>query len=192
LTAHQDTPGLVIVNTSPHILVLGGQRSGKSRFAEDLVTRSGRRPVYIATGAARDGEMTNRIALHRARRGADWTTVEAPLDLAGVLAGQAGEGVAVLVDCLTLWLSNLTEAGRDLDGETEALIATLAKTVAPVVLVSNEVGAGIIPANALARRYADALGTLNQRVAAAVGRVVFMTAGQPMLVKPSQAPEISL
>jgi adenosylcobinamide kinase / adenosylcobinamide-phosphate guanylyltransferase len=192
LTALQDTPGHVIVSMSPHILVLGGQRSGKSRFAEDLVTRSGRRPVYIATGAARDDEMTERIALHRARRGPEWTTVEAPLDLAGALAGEAGEGVAVLVDCLTLWLSNLIEAGRDVDRETEALIATLAETVAPVVLVSNEVGSGIIPVNALARRYADALGTLNQRVAAAVGRVVFMAAGQPVVVKPSQIPEISL
>jgi len=177
---------------SPHILVLGGQRSGKSRFAEDLVMRSGRRPVYIATAAARDDEMTDRIALHRARRGSAWTTIEAPLDIVGALAQTAGEGFAVLVDCLTLWLSNLIEAEHDVDRETDALLAALADAAGPVVLVSNEVGAGVVPANALARRYADALGILNQRVAAEVGRVVFMAAGQPVVVKPSNLPEISL
>lgn len=192
MSARQGTAGHVAVSALPHILVVGGQRSGKSRFAEDLVLRSGRRPVYIATGAARDEEMTERIALHRARRGSEWTTVEAPLDLAGALAQTAGEGVAVLVDCLTLWLSNLVEAERDVDRETGALLAALADAAGPVVLVSNEVGSGVIPANALARHYADALGTLNQRVGAEVGRVVFMAAGQPVVVKPSQVPEISL
>ncbi len=178
--------------TARHILVFGGQRSGKSRFAEDLVLRSVRQPVYIATGGARDAEMAERIALHRKRRGPDWTTIEEPLDLAGAIDRAAGEGAAVLVDCLTLWLSNLVEAGRDVDRETDGLLAALDRTSAAVVLVSNEVGSGIIPDNALARRYADALGALNQRVAASVGRVVFMTAGQPVLVKPSAIPEITL
>jgi adenosylcobinamide kinase/adenosylcobinamide-phosphate guanylyltransferase len=174
-----------------HILVFGGQRSGKSRFAEGIVLQSGRRPVYIATGGARDAEMADRIALHRTRRGPDWTTVEEPLDLAGAI-GSADEGTAVLIDCLTLWLLNLIEAGRDIDRETEGLLAALGRTSAPVVLVSNEVGSGVIPENALARRYADALGTLNQRVAASVGRVVLMAAGQPILLKPSPVPEITL
>lgn len=175
-----------------HLLVLGGQRSGKSRFAEGIVTQSGRRPVYIATGGAGDAEMAERIALHRTRRGPDWTTVEEPLDLGGAIDRAAGEGTAVLVDCLTLWLSNLIEAGRDIERATDGLLAALDRTKAAVVLVSNEVGSGIIPENALARRYADALGTLNQRVAASVGRVVLMAAGQPILLKPSPVPEIAL
>ena len=175
-----------------HILVVGGQRSGKSRFAEDLVLRSGRRPVYIATGGAGDAEMAERIALHRTRRGPDWTTVEEPLDLPGALGRADGDDAAVLVDCLTLWLLNLIEAGRDIDRETDGLLAALASAKAPVVLVSNEVGSGIIPDNALARRYADALGTLNQQVAASVDRVVLMSAGQPVLLKPSPVPEIVL
>jgi adenosylcobinamide kinase/adenosylcobinamide-phosphate guanylyltransferase len=175
-----------------HILVVGGQRSGKSRFAEGIVMRSGLRPVYIATGGAGDAEMAERIALHRKRRGPDWTTVEEPLDLAAALGSAGGEGAAVLVDCLTLWLSNLISAGRDIDRETDRLLAALDRTNAPVVLVSNEVGSGIIPVNALARRYADALGTLNQRVAASVDRVVLMAAGHPILLKPSLVPEIAL
>jgi adenosylcobinamide kinase/adenosylcobinamide-phosphate guanylyltransferase len=178
--------------TARHILVVGGQRSGKSRFAEGIVLQSGRRPVYIATGGAGDAEMGERIALHRTRRGPKWTTIEEPLDLAGAIDRAAGEGTAVLVDCLTLWLSNLMEAGRDIDRETDGLLAALERAKAAVVLVSNEVGSGIIPDNALARRYADALGTLNQRVAASVGRVVLIAAGQPVLLKPSPVPEIAL
>jgi adenosylcobinamide kinase/adenosylcobinamide-phosphate guanylyltransferase len=178
--------------TARHILVVGGQRSGKSRFAEGLVLRSGRRPVYIATGGAGDREMAERIALHRTRRGPDWRTIEEPIDPGGAIDRAAGEGTAVLVDCLTLWLSNLMEAGRDVDKETDRLLAALGRTGAAVVLVSNEVGSGIIPDNPLARRYADALGTLNQRVAGAVGRVVLMAAGQPVILKPSTVPEIAL
>lgn len=180
------------MSAAQHILVLGGQRSGKSRFAEDLVLRSGRRPVYVATAAAGDAEMVERIAAHRARRGSAWTTIEEPLELGPIVGNAAHEGVAVLADCLTVWLSNLMEAGREIDRETDALIAALAASGGPVVLVSNEVGLGVVPANALARRYADALGTLNQRVAATVGRVVLMAAGQPVIVKPSKDPEISL
>lgn len=176
----------------PHILVLGGQRSGKSRFAEDLVMRSGKRPVYIATAAARDGEMAERIAAHRLRRSDEWTVIEEPLELSVKIERMTGEGAAILVDCLSLWLANILEANRDMDVESEALLAALAGAVAPVVIVSSEVGSGIIPANALARRYADALGTLNQNVAVAVGRVIVMTAGQPLVVKPSQQPEIVL
>jgi adenosylcobinamide kinase/adenosylcobinamide-phosphate guanylyltransferase len=175
-----------------HLLVLGGQRSGKSAFAEELIARSGKLRVYVATAASRDGEMAERIALHRARRGSHWTVIEEPLELTSVLGQMAEESTAVLVDCLTLWLSNLFEAKRDIEKETAALTAILIARKAPLILVSNEVGLGVIPANALARAYADALGTLNQRVAAAVGRVVFMTAGQPILIKPSAIPEITL
>jgi adenosylcobinamide kinase/adenosylcobinamide-phosphate guanylyltransferase len=175
-----------------HLLVLGGQRSGKSAFAEDLIARSGKLRVYIATAASRDGEMAERIAMHRARRGPHWTVIEEPLELTPVLGQVAEESTAVLVDCLTLWLANLFEAKRDIEKEMEGLIAVLESRKAPVILVANEVGLGVIPANALGRAYADALGTLNQRVAAAVGRVVFMAAGQPVLVKPSAIPEITL
>jgi len=179
------------VTADRHVLVLGGQRSGKSRFAENLVAASGRRKLYVATAAARDSEMEARIALHRSRRGEGWTTIEEPLDLPAALA-KAGEGDALLVDCLTLWLSNLMEAGKPIDSETDSLVAALERSTAAVVLVSNEVGLGIIPANALARRFADAQGTLNHRIAEAVGRVVLMAAGRPLLLKPSSAPEIVL
>lgn len=168
------------------ILVIGGQRSGKSRYAEDLVIASGLAPVYLATAASGDGEMRERIATHRARRGEGWRTVEEPLDLAGALARETGEGFHVLVDCLTLWVSNLLAADRSLDDETGRLLEVLARVTGPVVLVSGEVGLGIIPANTLARRFADALGTVNQRVAAVVDRVVLVAAGLPLILKAEQ------
>jgi adenosylcobinamide kinase/adenosylcobinamide-phosphate guanylyltransferase len=175
-----------------HVLVLGGRRSGKSRFAEDLVLSSGLAPVYVATATAGDDEMTARIAAHRGRRGGAWRTVEAPLLLADAIRDVAAPGHAVLVDCLTLWLANLMEAGRDVAAETAGLIAALEAADGPVVIVSNEVGAGIVPDNALARAYSDAHGILNQRIAAAVGRVVLVTAGQPLLLKPSPQGTIAL
>ena len=173
-----------------HILVLGGQRSGKSRFAEATVRASGRAPVIIATATAGDDEMHERIEAHRAGRDPAWLTVEEPLELAAALRTAARADRAVLVDCLTLWLSNLFAAERPLEPAFQQLIASLVDISCPVVLVSNEVGSGIIADNALARRYADALGQLNQRVATAVERVVLMTAGLPILVKP--APKIEL
>ena len=169
------------------VLVLGGQRSGKSRYAEALVAASGRRLVYLATATPGDSEMQERIAAHRARRGEGrWHTIEEPLDLAGALWRAARVDTAVLVDCLTLWLTNLMGAERDVEQETGRLTATLAKIAGPVVIVSNEVGSGIIPANALARRYADELGTMNQRVAEAVDRVMLVAAGMPLVLKPTQ------
>jgi adenosylcobinamide kinase/adenosylcobinamide-phosphate guanylyltransferase len=167
-----------------HVLVLGGQRSGKSRFAESIVGAGGMKRIYIATATAGDDEMARRIATHRARRDEAWTTLEEPLELASAIARSALAGHATLVDCLTLWLSNLMEAGRTIESETDALIAALEQAAGPVVLVSNEVGGGIIPDNALARRFAEAQGLLNQRVAATIDRVVLMTAGIPLLVKP--------
>jgi adenosylcobinamide kinase/adenosylcobinamide-phosphate guanylyltransferase len=163
-------------------LVLGGARSGKSRYAEALVGAFAPPWLYVATAEARDDEMTARIAAHRARRGPDWRTIEAPRDVATVLAGAPG-GSAMLVDCLTLWLSNLMLAEADIDAEIDRLDAALARAQVPVVLVSNEVGLGIVPGNALARRFRDAQGRLNQRVAARADRVVLMVAGLPLGVK---------
>ncbi|MBN9023116.1 MAG: bifunctional adenosylcobinamide kinase/adenosylcobinamide-phosphate guanylyltransferase [Rhizobiales bacterium] len=181
-----------MAGAAAHVLVLGGRRSGKSRFAEDLVLSSGLAPVYVATATPGDGEMAARIAAHRGRRGGAWRTIETPLLLADAIRGAAVAGNAVLVDCLTLWLANLMEGGADLAAETGGLVATLEQAEGPVVFVSNEVGAGIIPDNALARAYSDAHGILNQRVAAAVGRVVLVTAGLPLLLKPSRQGPITL
>ncbi len=166
-------------------LILGGARSGKSAYAEGLIAQANRppspRPLYIATAEARDPEMRERIALHRERRGALWETVEEPLHLAGALV--AGGGRAVLVDCLTLWLTNHLLAGRDLAAERERLVATLQALNGPVVLIANEVGLGIVPDNALARAFRDEAGLLNQAVARAANRVVFVAAGLPLVMK---------
>ena len=161
-------------------LVLGGARSGKSRYAEGLVTRLPAPWIYIATAQAWDDEMRARIAEHRQRREPGWQTVEAPLELAAALrdAGSA----PVLVDCLTLWLSHLMLGDADLAAAAAALQTALERT-APTVLVSNEVGLGIVPENALARRFRDEAGRLHQRIAARAGRVVFMVAGLPMFMK---------
>ena len=163
-------------------LVLGGARSGKSRYAESIVMGLPPPWIYVATAEPLDDEMLARIAEHRARRGSDWRSIEAPRDLAGALS-EMPAGAAVLVDCLTLWLSNLMLAGADIDAETERLDGVLARSATPVVLVSNEVGSGIVPDNALARRFRDAQGRLNQRVAARADRVVLMVAGLPLVVK---------
>ncbi|GLK72669.1 bifunctional adenosylcobinamide kinase/adenosylcobinamide-phosphate guanylyltransferase [Ancylobacter dichloromethanicus] len=164
--------------------VLGGARSGKSAHAEAIVARLAPPWIYIATADAWDDEMAERIALHRARRGAGWQTRDAPHDLAGALGGLP-PGQPVLVDCLTLWLSNRLLAGADVAAESAALVEALAAHDGPVVAVSNEVGLGIVPDNALARRFRDAQGRLNQMVAARAGTVLFMVAGLPMLVKGS-------
>ena len=161
-------------------LILGGARSGKTTYALRAAEATGRDLVMIATAEALDGEMEDRIARHRAERGAAWRTLEAPLDLAGALA-EVKPGDIAVVDCLTLWVSNLMHAERDIEAETERLIATLAGR--DVLLVSNEVGLGIVPDNALARRFRDAAGRLNQGIAAAADRVVFIAAGLPLALK---------
>jgi adenosylcobinamide kinase/adenosylcobinamide-phosphate guanylyltransferase len=163
--------------------ILGGARSGKSRFAERLVEAHPGAHVYLATAEPGDAEMAERIRRHRARRGAGWTTVEEPMDLPRALAAAAQDNVAVLVDCLTLWLGNLMAAGRDIERETQALIEALPRLAGPVVLVSNEVGLGIVPDNALARAFRDHAGLLHQSVAAAADRVYVMAAGLPLLLK---------
>jgi adenosylcobinamide kinase/adenosylcobinamide-phosphate guanylyltransferase len=163
-------------------LVLGGARSGKSRYAEWLIETYPPPWIYIATGEAKDEEMAERIAAHKERRGADWHTVEAPHALVEALTA-APAGSAVLVDCLTLWLSNLLEQDSDIEAQTAALKETLSNRIGPTVLVSNEVGLGIVPDNALARRFRDLQGTLNQALAAQAARVVMMVAGVPVPVK---------
>ena len=163
-------------------LVIGGARSGKSGLAERLVTGTGLTRRYIATAEAWDDEMRDRIARHRADRGQGWITVEAPLDLTAALA-QAQKAEVVLVDCATLWLTNHLLADHDLVQEGTGLLAALAACAAPVVVVSNEVGWGIVPENALARTFRDAQGRLNQQIAAQAGLVVGVMAGLPMVLK---------
>jgi len=166
---------------APITLVLGGARSGKSRYAEGLVAAQPGRHLYVATAQAGDAEMTARIARHRARRGAGWQTREEPLGLVAALTeAQAG---AVLVDCLTLWLSNLMHARRDPAAETARLIAALPGLSCPVVFVSNEVGLGVVPDNALARAFVDHAGSLHQRLGETAQSVVFMAAGLPWFLK---------
>ncbi|MGY6411984.1 MAG: bifunctional adenosylcobinamide kinase/adenosylcobinamide-phosphate guanylyltransferase [Alkalilacustris sp.] len=164
------------------ILVTGAARSGKSRRAEALVRGLAGLPVYIATCQAFDAEMAARIARHRADRGPGWDTHEEPLELCRTLEATDGAGPR-LVDCLTLWLTNLILADRDPEAEGTALLATLAAQTAPVVLVTNEVGWSIVPDNALARRFRDEQGRLNQRIAAVAGRVELVVAGLPLTLK---------
>lgn len=166
-------------------LVLGGARSGKSTYAESLLADHVGPRLYVATAEAHDEEMAARIAAHQTRRGHEaWRTVEAPLTLAATLESETGPGTAVLVDCLTLWLSNLMGAGRDIAQEVERLVASLGRLECRTVLVSNEVGLGIVPDNAMARAFRDHAGRLNQAVAGIAERVVFVAAGLPMTLKP--------
>ena len=168
-----------------HTLVLGGARSGKSRFAEGLAAETGLAGVYVATAIAFDDEMRDRIARHQAdRAGATWSTVEEPLDLVGALRRESSAARILLVDCLTLWLTNVMLGGRDPDAESRALTAALPDLAGAVIFVSNEVGSGIVPENGLARAFRDAQGRLNQRLAAACDRVDLVVAGLPLGLKP--------
>jgi len=168
-------------------LILGGSRSGKSLLAERRAAESGRRVVYVATAQALDDEMASRIAHHQARRRSDWGLVEEPLDLAGALRQHAAPDACVLVDCLTLWLANLLLAAGDERPELPAAVCALFEVLpqlpGQIVLVSNEVGSGIVPVAALARRFADEQGRLNQRVAALCERVTLVVAGLPLALK---------
>ena len=164
------------------ILILGGARSGKSAHAESLMPTRGSK-VYIATAEPGDEEMADRIAAHRARRGHGWTVVEAPLDLAAAIRSHCRPGAPVLVDCVTLWLSNVLLAERDVAACVDELIDAVSAAAGTLILVSNEVGMGIVPDNALARRFRDAAGWANQRLAAVADEVVFMAAGLPLVLK---------
>lgn len=172
----------------PHLtLVLGGARSGKSRHAEALVEAAAGDAVYLATAEAGDGEMAERIRFHRSRRATQsttrWRTIEEPLALVASLGEMARFDRPILVDCLTLWLSNLLLAGRDVAAETAGLVAALPGLAGPLVLVANEVGLGIVPENGLARAFRDHAGRLNQAVASVADRVIFVAAGLPLVLK---------
>jgi adenosylcobinamide kinase / adenosylcobinamide-phosphate guanylyltransferase len=166
-------------------LILGGVRSGKSRYAGELARLAARPVTLIATAAAQDEEMAARIAAHRANRPSDWTVIEEPIHLAAALRAAATPTRLVIVDCLTLWLSNLLcgADGAALRRESVSLLETLPSLPGDCVLVANEVGFGIIPANALARRFGDEAGTLHQQLGALCDRVVLMVAGLPVAVK---------
>lgn len=158
-------------------LFIGGARSGKSRLAQAAAEALPGRLVYLATAQALDAEMADRIDRHRADRGPRWQTVDCPVDLAGTLAREATGDAVILIDCLTLWLSNLLCGDHEIDVASAALDVALASVTQPVFLVSNEVGLGIVPDNALARSFRDHAGRLNQRIASAAGTVFFVTAG---------------
>ena len=164
------------------ILITGGARSGKSKRAESRVCAFAGRPVYVATAEALDAEMEKRIATHRARRGTEWIEREVPLDLVQALVDSDGGG-SRLVDCLTLWLSNLMHAERDWSRAVTELADALPRLSSPVVFVTNEVGLGIVPDNALARSFRDAAGIMNQTIAAVADEVEFVVAGLPMKLK---------
>lgn len=163
-------------------LIIGGAASGKSDFAEGLVIASGNSRIYLATAQAHDAEMTAKINRHQKTRGAGWRTIEAPLDLSNAL-GSASAGDVVLLDCATLWLTNQLMAEADLQIAQSTLLTSLTSCKAPVVVVSNEVGAGIVPENALARKFREAQGRLNQRLAAQSDLAVTVIAGLPMVLK---------
>ncbi|MBA6117397.1 bifunctional adenosylcobinamide kinase/adenosylcobinamide-phosphate guanylyltransferase [Pseudomonas putida] len=166
-------------------LILGGARSGKSRLAEQLAIDSGLPVTYIATSEPLDGEMNERVRLHRARRPADWGLIEEPLALAAVLRAQAAEGRCLLVDCLTLWLTNLLMLENDqrLAQERDAVLECLTHLPGTVILVSNETGLGVVPMGELTRRYVDQAGSLHQAVAGRCERVVLTVAGLPLMLK---------
>ncbi|HVI52458.1 MAG TPA: bifunctional adenosylcobinamide kinase/adenosylcobinamide-phosphate guanylyltransferase [Candidatus Sulfotelmatobacter sp.] len=166
----------------PLTLVLGGARSGKSLYAESVLAGQPQ-PVYLATCQIYDDEMAERVRLHRTRRPAPWITVEVPLDLTAALKAEAKPGRAVLVDCLTLWVSNLMMAETDVTAAADALCAALPGLPCPVVFVANEVGLGIVPDNPLARAFRDHAGRLNQIVAARCQTVAFVAAGLPLILK---------
>jgi adenosylcobinamide kinase/adenosylcobinamide-phosphate guanylyltransferase len=163
-------------------LVLGGQRSGKSKYAEGLIEAQGG-GLYLATAQVFDDEMKGRIDTHQQRRGDKWITLEEPLNIASIILREAKSNQPVLVDCLTLWLSNLIHEEQNIEAQTESLIIALHKSQGPVVLVSNEVGQGVIPDNALARKFVDCAGRMNQVIAEAADRVVWVTAGIPQMLK---------
>jgi adenosylcobinamide kinase / adenosylcobinamide-phosphate guanylyltransferase len=174
------------------LLVLGGARSGKSAYAQSLAEAYGSERLYLATAAAGDEEMAARIARHQADRGQGWTTLEEPLEIARALLTHAQPSRVVLVDCLTLWLSNLMLAGRDPAPAVTALADAIGELAGPVVLVSNEVGMGLVPDNKLGRDFRDWQGRANRELGAACDAVIFVAAGLPLQLKPAATPNLHL
>ncbi len=169
---------------SQSALILGGARSGKSSFGEKLALATELTPIYIATAEAHDNEMQERIAHHQQLREASgWKTIEEPTNIVDVISAEAHENTVIFIDCLTLWLSNITFAKQDIDAQITALITSIKKAPCPVICISNEVGMGIVPANKLARDFCDEAGRLNQRLAAALPNCYFIIAGLPMPLK---------
>ncbi len=169
--------------TASSLLVLGGARSGKSRYAQARAEAIAGEHIFVATAEAFDDEMQSRIARHRADRDARWRTVEAPRDLPAAIDALNGGGAIALVDCLTLWVSNLLLADADIARAGQSLCDAVGRFDGHLILVSNEVGLGIVPDNALARRFRDAAGQLHQSVAMAADEVVLLTAGLPLQLK---------
>lgn len=172
----------LLEDQSGYTFILGGARSGKSRHAEMLIENFPAPWMYVATAQAFDDEMRERILHHRARRSQEWKTIDAPLDLSGALT-QVPQERPILIDCLTLWLTNIMLAERDIESEIAKLLVSFSQRRGPMVVVSNEVGLGIVPDNALARKFRDVAGRLNQSVAAQARHVLFMVSGLPMIVK---------
>lgn len=169
-----------------HVLVLGGARSGKTGFSENLALRSGSKPAYLATAEALDAEMRERVRSHQTQRAQNFVTIEEPVALAAALVGAAATHDVILVDCLTLWITNLLGVGEDVAAAVDELVATLGRIErARVILVSNEVGLGIVPDNALARTFRDLAGSAHQRLAEICDDVYFVVAGLPMTLKGS-------
>ncbi len=164
-------------------LILGGARSGKSRLGERLCCGQGQNRIYIATAQAFDEEMRQRIDAHQARRNHTWRTIEAPMDLAQAIAEAGQIGLPILVDCLTLWLSNHLLADGDIDHEVTALLEAVQAVTCPITLISNEVGLSIVPENDLARKFRDLSGCMNQRAAMIADNVIFTAAGLPLILK---------
>lgn len=169
-------------------LILGGARSGKSRCAEKLALSLELELIYIATAEARDDEMTDRIRHHKGRRGSTWKTIEEPINIAAVIFEKSTVHNVMLIDCLTLWLSNLLDKGLSLETEIASLIAALKNAEGSIIFVSNEVGQGIVPLNVLARTFRDEAGRLNQQIAENVANVYFITAGLPLPLKENNTP----
>lgn len=165
------------------LLVLGGARSGKSRYAQMRAEALGGELGFVATAEPSDAEMAERIARHRADRGGRWSTVEAPVELAATIRRESDPDRVLLVDCLTLWTSNLLLAGRDIPAATAELVEAIAAATGPLILVSNEVGLGIVPDNELARRFRDEAGRVNQAIATCADEVMFVAAGLPLKLK---------
>jgi adenosylcobinamide kinase/adenosylcobinamide-phosphate guanylyltransferase len=174
------------------VLIIGGARSGKSAYAQTLAESAALERLYLATAEAGDAEMAARIARHRAERGAGWTTLEEPLALAEALKRETRPGRVVLVDCLTLWLSNVMFANGDVEGEIARLAKAMRALEGPAIVVSNEVGLGIVPETKLGRDFRDMQGMINREIAQVCDAVVFLAAGLPTLIKPRPQPAFRL